>query len=60
MADWPAPSAERLSFGPFRFFPARQLLLEGETPVRLGTRALEILVALVERPGERTGPLLPN
>ena len=40
------------TFGPFRFFPARQLLLEGETPVRLGSRALEILAALVERPGE--------
>ena len=40
------------SFGPFRFFPARQLLLEGETPVRLGSRALELLAALVERPGE--------
>ena len=53
MADWPAPSAEPcFSFGPFRFFPARQLLLEGETPVRLGSRALEILAGLVERPGE--------
>src|SRR5215470_7874695 len=53
MADWSAPSAEPcFSFGPFRFFPARQLLLEGETLVRLGSRALEILAALVERPGE--------
>jgi predicted ATPase/DNA-binding winged helix-turn-helix (wHTH) protein len=40
------------SFGPFRFLPAQQLLLEGETPVRLGSRALEILAALVERRGE--------
>jgi len=40
------------AFGPFRFFPGRQLLLEGEAPVRLGSRALEILAALVERPGE--------
>jgi predicted ATPase/DNA-binding winged helix-turn-helix (wHTH) protein len=53
MADWSAPSTEPcFSFGPFRFFPARQLLLEGETPVRLGSRALEILAGLVERPGE--------
>ena len=53
MAGWPAPSAVPcFSFGPFRFFPARQLLLEGETPVRLGSRALEILAALAERPGE--------
>src|SRR5215469_14019035 len=40
------------TFGRFSFHPARQLLLEGETPVRLGSRALEILAALVERPGE--------
>jgi predicted ATPase/DNA-binding winged helix-turn-helix (wHTH) protein len=39
-------------FGPFRLLPARQLLLEGDTPIRLGSRALEILAALVERPGE--------
>jgi predicted ATPase/DNA-binding winged helix-turn-helix (wHTH) protein len=41
-----------LSFGPFRLLPAQQLLLEGESPVRLGSRALEILTALVERAGE--------
>jgi FixJ family two-component response regulator/DNA-binding winged helix-turn-helix (wHTH) protein len=46
-------SLERaVSFGPFRLLPAQQLLLEGETPVRLGSRALEILIALVERAGE--------
>ena len=53
MADWTTTSTERaFSFGRFRLLPARQLLLEGETPVRLGGRALEILAALVERPGE--------
>jgi predicted ATPase/DNA-binding winged helix-turn-helix (wHTH) protein len=40
------------SFGPFRLLPEQQLLLEGETPVRVGSRALEVLLALVERPGE--------
>jgi DNA-binding winged helix-turn-helix (wHTH) protein len=46
-------SAERtLSFGSFRLLPSRRFLLEGETPVRLGRRALEVLIALVERPGE--------
>ena len=40
------------TFGPLSFHPARHLLLEGETLVRLGCRALEILAALVERPGE--------
>lgn len=40
------------SFGPFRLYPRRQLLLRGESPVALGSRAFEILVALVERAGE--------
>jgi predicted ATPase/DNA-binding winged helix-turn-helix (wHTH) protein len=39
-------------FGPFRLFPARQLLLEGDNPVRIGSRALEILIVLTERAGE--------
>src|SRR5260370_32376796 len=53
MADPGAVSAERtFSFGSFRLLPSRRLLLDGETPVRLGSRALEILIALVERPGE--------
>src|SRR5258708_3632619 len=46
-------STERMfSFGSFRLLPSRRLLLDGETSVRLGSRALEILIALVERPGE--------
>lgn len=40
------------SFGPFLFIPTQQLLLEDRTPVRLGGRALSILNAFVERPGE--------
>lgn len=40
------------AFGPFVLIPARQLLLCGETPVRLGGRAIDLLTALVERPGE--------
>lgn len=39
-------------FGPFRLLPAQQALLESEAPVRIGSRAIEILTALVERPGE--------
>jgi len=39
-------------FGPFRLLPARFLLLEGDQPVRIGSRALEILVLLLERSGE--------
>ena len=40
------------SFGPFVLIPERQLLLKDGSPVRVGTRALEILTVLVERWGE--------
>jgi len=43
---------ECTEFGPFRLFPAERLLLQGETPVAVGSRALDILIALVERAGE--------
>jgi DNA-binding winged helix-turn-helix (wHTH) protein len=39
-------------FGPFRLLPTQFLLLEGDKPVPLGSRALEILIALLERRGE--------
>src|SRR4029077_17068446 len=41
-----------LSFGPFRLIAAQRLLLDGDRPVRLGSRAFDILAALVERAGE--------
>ena len=41
-----------VAFGPFRLFVGRRQLLEGETPVRLGSRARDILVALLENPGQ--------
>ncbi|MGE0715440.1 MAG: winged helix-turn-helix domain-containing protein [Alphaproteobacteria bacterium] len=41
-----------LTFGPFRLVPAQNLLLDGERPVRLGARALEMLALLVERAGD--------
>src|ERR1700686_3006296 len=51
--DRTAASAERMiSFGPFRLLPERRLLLKVDKPVCLGSRALDILMALVERPGE--------
>jgi DNA-binding winged helix-turn-helix (wHTH) protein len=46
------PVDYEISFGPFRLLPARRLLLEGDAPVSLGTRALDLLIALAERPGE--------
>ena len=41
-----------VSFGPFRLLPTQFVLLEGDRPVPLGSRALEILIVLLERPGE--------
>jgi predicted ATPase/DNA-binding winged helix-turn-helix (wHTH) protein len=39
-------------FGPFRLIASERLLVNGTTPVPLGGRALDILIALVERAGE--------
>ena len=44
-----------ISFGPFRLLAAQRLVLEGDKPVRLGSRAFDILAALVERAGEVVG-----
>jgi predicted ATPase/DNA-binding winged helix-turn-helix (wHTH) protein len=41
-----------VSFGPYRLLAAQRVLLEGDRPVRLGGRAFDILIALVERAGE--------
>lgn len=40
------------SFGPFILVPERQSLMRAGMVVRVGSRALEILTTLVERPGE--------
>ena len=48
--------AERtISFGPFRLLPSQRLVFEGDNPIRLGSRALDILIALVEHAGELVG-----
>ncbi|WP_232493250.1 aldo/keto reductase [Novosphingobium kaempferiae] len=44
--------AHGFAFGPFILKPERQLLLRDGAPVPLGGRALDLLIALVERPGE--------
>jgi DNA-binding winged helix-turn-helix (wHTH) protein len=53
-ADSQAITTE-ISFGPFRLLPDQRLLLDGNKPVRLGSRALDVLIALVERPHELVG-----
>src|SRR5271166_4528285 len=46
------PASRAILFGPFRLLPAQRLLLHAGEPVRLGSRALDILLALLDRPGE--------
>jgi predicted ATPase/DNA-binding winged helix-turn-helix (wHTH) protein len=41
-----------LSFGTYRFVPSRQQLFDGDEPLRIGSRALGLLQALVENAGE--------
>jgi DNA-binding winged helix-turn-helix (wHTH) protein len=45
-------SAQAIFFGRFCLLPAQQLLLHEDVPVPLGGRAMDILIALVERAGE--------
>jgi predicted ATPase/DNA-binding winged helix-turn-helix (wHTH) protein len=49
----PATEARNaISFGPFSLFVSERLLKKGDEPIPLGDRALDILIALAERPGE--------
>ena len=43
---------DSVAFGPFRLWPAARRLEKAGRPVSLGGRALDILVTLIERPGE--------
>jgi DNA-binding winged helix-turn-helix (wHTH) protein len=43
---------DTLTFGRFRLIPARQLLLRDGVPIRIGSRALDILTILARRSGE--------
>jgi predicted ATPase/DNA-binding winged helix-turn-helix (wHTH) protein len=45
-------AAEEIAFDGFRLVPTRRLLLNGDEPVRLGNRALDLLIALSRRPGQ--------
>ena len=41
-----------ISFGPFRLYAGERLLKKGDETLVVGGRALDILIALVERAGE--------
>src|SRR3979409_192835 len=45
-------SQDAICFGPFRLSTTERVLEKEGIPVRLGSRALDILIALVERPAE--------
>ena len=47
-----ASSEREISFGPFRLLPHQRLLTKAGTEARVGSRALDILIALLERPGK--------
>src|SRR4051794_35634189 len=48
----PSHAEQAIVFGPFRLLPRQQVLLDGDTPVRIGSRAIEILTLLLENAGE--------
>ena len=45
-------AATSIRFGAFCLWPVRRLLLQDNQPVRIGSRALDMLIALLERPGD--------
>lgn len=56
MAEPSITGSERVYlFGPFRLFPSRQLLMQGDRRVELGARAFELLNLMVQRSGEVVG-----
>ena len=46
---------ERFGFGPFQLDPQRRLLLRDGAPVELGSRAFDLLVALLRQAGQPVG-----
>ena len=56
MLDESAAQVDRVyRFGPFSLSPKQRLLLEDGEPVRLGCRAIQMLIVLVERNGDVLG-----
>ena len=48
----PSPQGDGVTFGPFRLFATARALEKNGAPLALGSRALDILIVLVERAGE--------
>ncbi|QXI26021.1 ATP-binding protein [Pseudomonas vanderleydeniana] len=43
---------QAVRFGPYRTYPAQRLIMEGDRPLRLGRRAMDILLILLEHAGQ--------
>jgi predicted ATPase/DNA-binding winged helix-turn-helix (wHTH) protein len=43
--------AQAIHFGPYRIYPDQRLVMEADQPVRLGRRAMDILLILLEHAG---------
>jgi predicted ATPase/DNA-binding winged helix-turn-helix (wHTH) protein len=50
--DGTLPADGAVLFGPFRLLARQRLLIEAGVPVHVGSRAIDLLIALVTRPGE--------
>jgi predicted ATPase/DNA-binding winged helix-turn-helix (wHTH) protein len=48
-------AADEIAFDGFRLSPTQRILVNGDEPVRLGGRALDLLIALSRRPGQLIG-----
>ena len=48
----PASSEHSITFGDFRLLLPQRVLLQGNERIRLGSRAMETLVVLLEQPGK--------
>lgn len=55
MPEYSSKSERTYLFGPFRLSASKRTLFEGDRVVRLGSKAIEILIALVEHAGELVG-----
>src|SRR5487761_1974836 len=44
-------SAESIAFGRFRMLPRRRVLLADDEPIKIGGRAFDLLMVLIESPG---------
>ncbi|NWB27865.1 ATP-binding protein [Pseudomonas gingeri] len=46
------PPEQTVRFGPYRIHPGQRLVMEAERPLRLGRRAMDILLILLEHAGQ--------